>query len=212
MLFHPKFKKGVLEFGYLKGNLWLKIFYHSYHNKVAFSRNGEAEYIIDHPDKFSILSKIDYRYQIDDKFEFIIYYPEDDVYFRWIQNKNPLYEDESDSKKADGFELKQNNAEGFEFGGLVKSTKKADPTINSLLDGNPGSDNWYFAIGMYDDSQSGWLSSGIPSYQNTKVCQEVSLWIRLPFPMPLLKSCHFNHKTNLFFTPTLFVSIFLSSQ
>ena len=148
-LFERTFKRGHYEYGYLQGNLWLKVFYHSYKNKALFAGEEEAKYIIS-KDKYSIFANITDAFKVDNKFEFIIHYPDDNVSFRWFQNKNPIDELETSSTTASGFEDRGSTVQGFKWGGLVKTNLTDHDQINSFLNGNPGHYYWYFAIGIYN--------------------------------------------------------------
>ena len=207
-LFEQTFQRGIYEFGYLKGNLWLKVFFHSYKNKALFSGPDEAKYTISE-DKYSIFVNITDDFKINNKFEFIIYYPEDNVYFRWVQNNNPINELENSSTKASGFEDKGSTVEGYKWGGLVKTNFTEKNEINSLLNGNPGHNHWYFAIGMYDIVYERWKNSGIPSYLYEKAVNYVYVWLRL---FRIFNS--FYHNKSLFIINihiSLFTSIIINS-
>ena len=179
-LFERTFKRGHYEYGYLQGNLWLKVFYHSYENKALFAGEEEAKYTISN-DKYSIFANITDAFKVDNKFEFIIHYPDDNVSFRWFQNKNPIDELETSSTTASGFEDRGSTVQGFKWGGLVKTNLTDHDQINSFLNGNPGHYYWYFAIGMYDTVYEEWKNTGIPSYYEHGRAQFVYVWMRLPF-------------------------------
>ena len=216
--FERNIKKGIYEFGSRKGICWLKIFYQKYdkNEENLFINEEEANYTISNNiNKYSILSNISDEYQIDDHYEFLLLYPENSTYFRWQQKKFPLEEEENVSNTtASGFKLISNSTEGHKFGGLVKSTiPDSDNLINSLLDGNPGSAEWYFCIGLYKYSHPKWLSSGIPSFIAgfDKPTNVVSLWIRLPFPINfLLLTCNIQSYTTIAYRSVFFISIFFS--
>ena len=210
-IFEKTFKRGIYEFGCLHGNLWLKIFYHSYKNGTLFSSPDEAKYVIS-VEKYSIFANISEKFKVDQKYEFMIYYPEENIYFRWYQNDNPIDEKEEESKtQADGFEDKS-PTEGYQWGGLVLTTIKDQGKINSLLNGNPGSHFWYFAIGMYEDSLISWKEKGIPSYRWEYSTKIVSVWLRLPFPLNLLHFCNRHSQFSFHSSLPLFLSIFIGNS
>ena len=108
-LFERTFHHKNFEFGSLTGNLWIKVFYHSYENGELFSGPEEAKYTKSN-DKYSILANITENFKVDNKYEFIIYYPENNVYFRWFQDNNPINENEkSNVMTASGFEARDSN-------------------------------------------------------------------------------------------------------
>ena len=210
MLFERTFKRGNYEYGYLQGDLWLKVFYHSYQNKALFSGPDEAKYTIS-KDKFSIFANLTDDFKIDNKFEFIIYYPENNVYFRWVQNKNPNDELETSDRKAPGFEDRGSTVDGFRWGGLVKTTIEESYQINAFLNGNPGYISRYFGIGMYDIVNDYWKNLGIPSYYDGGSVNFVSIWIRLPFPIHIFHLCSIRSIFSIDFPLTFFTSIILRS-
>ena len=61
--------------------------------------------------KFSMLSNISEIYRINNKFEFILDYPERSNWFWWRQTNNPIYEMEVFGvRKAEGFESIYNSS------------------------------------------------------------------------------------------------------
>ena len=91
-LFEKTLSFGVYELGYISGDIWRKVLHHSLRNKNRFSGPDEAAFIISSDDKFSILANGSNRLKTDSKPEPPIYYPEEDVYFKWKQRNNPLEE------------------------------------------------------------------------------------------------------------------------
>ena len=189
MLFERTIHKGIYEFGYFQGSLFLKVFYHSYKNKALFADDKEASYIIS-DDKYSLFANITDKFKVDkNKFEFILYYPEDEVYFRWRQSNNPMNEYEVNGKtQVDGFESIDNNHEGYLWGGLVRPTLEDRNQISTFLEGNPGNSFWYYSIGMYQNVYDSWKDSGIPAYEVHYACLIVSVWIKLPYPIDTIFS------------------------
>ena len=146
---------------------WLKIFYHDCSSRNYFSGEEEAKYNLNSK-KFSILSNITNKYRINNKFEFIIYWPTLNRFYRWRQDFNPLFDLENkENKEASGFELKYPKND-LSFHGLVKTTL-GDKF--SLINGTPGEDTWYFSIGMY--SGSAWEKIPVDSTETDRV----SLWL-----------------------------------
>ena len=188
MNFDKVFKQGFHELGYFKGNLFLKVFHHSYANKENFTDRNEALYYNSN-DKFSILANITEKMKTDDKYEFIIDYPNEKQYFRWKQNNNPLDEGEYNNKKeAEGFEMIYNTTDAQSFGGLVNTTIPNDNKISCLLNGIPGDGYWYFAIGMYKERIDVWANREIPGYKGGVSVNYVSLWIKI-YPLNVIFSC-----------------------
>ena len=169
----------LLDIQEFKNGRWLKIFYHNCTNRNYFIDENEAKYSVD-SHKYSILGNITDSFKIGNKFEFILYYPLLEKYFHWRQSLNPLEDIENESKDhAKGFHLifPYVSEEKYSFRGLVKSTIK-DVYWNSLLDGNPGYEGWFYAIGVYNKSNYHWTQTGMPAiHPNTTTI--VSLWILL---------------------------------
>ena len=119
-----------------------------------------------------------------------MYYPEDKVYFRWRQSNNPMYEYEEEGvEQARGFEHISSNINGYHWGGLVRPTLKEKDRINTFLEGNPGINYWYYAIGMLQSVYDRWKEDGIPSYKYEYANLYVSVWIKLPYTMNSLFQC-----------------------
>ena len=95
--------------------------------------------------------------------------------------KNPLKENETANvNQALGFELvyPKTDQAPAKFGGLVITTISDENYISSLLNGNPGTGAWFFAIGMYQSGKPSWVKKGIPAIESSTTC--VSLWLLLP--------------------------------
>ena len=186
------------------GNAWMKVFYHDATGKDYFLDENEAISLISEK-KYNKLSYLSEAFKVRGKFEFIIYWPLMKQYFRWRQEKNPLFEYEQENVfTASGFEPLR-NASGSawcKWGGLVRTTKKNSMYINSLIKGCPGQKEWHFAIGMYN-ATDGWHDSGIPSHQSGT--NLVELWVRLPNYLRFCTHLHERKKSISF----LFVCIFV---
>lgn len=157
---------------------WARVFYHTIVNRVQFKSVEEAKYIVDNPDKFSILSSIDDRNKYDGQFEFLIEFDGGSKYVRWKQNINPLDESESGKTQASGFKLISSNYNDPYFKGLAR-TPYIDGCIPSLLNGN-FEDRWFYCIGLVETcSGSGWDHSKLPGSTDSNA-NTVSLWMRIP--------------------------------
>ena len=212
MLFESTKSVGIFEYGLLNGSFWLKVFYHSYYNKALFLNDEEASFIISN-DKYSILSNISSEYLIEDKYEFLLIYPETDrdVYFHWRQKLNPIDDNEqSGVYTATDFEPIYKNVDNeYSWGGLVKTTDFPGRQIQSFINGNPGIGEWHFAIGMNQNAETSWKEDGIPNYIYRQACKLVSLWIKIPQGISKFVSIDCSEKNNIKIPPSLF-SIFIS--
>ena len=134
----PIMRKDGYEFMYFLSKVWLKVFYHKYTGNVFFESEEEA-LLTNSKQKYSILSLIGNTSKINDKYEFILYWPDENEYVHWKQSNNPIDENETKEKTAQGFELKYIPQGSVDFGGLVRTTipfNSEKPTTH--LDGNPG--------------------------------------------------------------------------
>ena len=167
------------------GSKWVRVFYHYNANGAhGFTNEDEAKHCVSDSYKFSILDEITSGQQINGKYEFIIEYPELGTYNRWRQTNNPLEEQESSGVyKVEGFEELETLAPYSSWGGLVyTSIYESRSSPPSLLNGNPGRKEWYYAIGQYEGVTWIYYSktySSIPSSLGVAV-NYVSLWLRLP--------------------------------
>ena len=173
---------GKYEFRSFKGYMWLKVFYHNITDLVGFN-NIEDAFSINEENKFSILIEINESLkQRNNKYEFIIEYPELKTYNRWQQTNNPINESEEEGKRfVEGFREIHTSAPHKLWGGLAR-TSNCDP-CNSLLNGTPnitGNANWYFGIGQKNGVKwhNKYNYESIPS--NSQPTNIVYLWIKMP--------------------------------
>ena len=162
---------------------WLKIFYHNSSNGVYFNNSNDSIFI-DTKQKYSILQKIDDSFKYNNKFEFLLEYPELSGYNRWRQNINPINDIEKlGISPANGYEPVQISWNLSIWGGLVKSIYTC-----SLLDGSVGATTWWFSIGCYYGC---WTGEKFPGPNSIEVTQ-VYLWIRIKDFDPFQKiSCKY---------------------
>ena len=100
------------------------------------------------------------------------------------------------------------NKESMDFGGLVRPTIEFKNRINTFLEGNPGIDYWYYAVGMFECVYDKWKNAGFPTYMLDHSNLVVSLWIKLPYPVHSIFSCN-EHKTTNYGYWALFTTIYL---
>ena len=117
---------------------WLKIFYHNSSSQIFF-KNSEEALNCNTFHKYSILNEINNNFLINNKFEFLLEYPELNGYNRWVQNTNPINQTDSIIPGYNGIHI---DWSGVSWGGLARSS-----SIHTLLDGSTNS--WYFAIGAF---------------------------------------------------------------
>lgn len=146
------------------GKTWMLIYRHSTLKTVSYFTIETAKFS-NEDDKFSILGKIDDSFKYNDKYEFLLEYPESGKFCIWRQSKNPL------EQKKDG----KNEAEGFEPIHLIESQFCGLQYTggNSLLNGHRTSDGWIYAIGTITNHYS-------PSFPcHATFCNESNLYLRV---------------------------------
>lgn len=174
-MFTTKLNDSNYEIAKYDDSLWIKVFSFDQPTSQCFVNEKEAMHT-NTQYKYSILSEINSRMKINNKFEFIIEYP-NNIYFRWKQSNNPLRERNVIGKyPADGFEAIHNGTNAPEWGGLVRAISINGKKPNALLDGNPGVGSWWFSIGMYCDCESTYATDGMPGYTYHNV-RSVKLWL-----------------------------------
>ena len=182
-----KYPVGRYNYMFFKNRMWLRVFFHNFTGKVMFNSEDEAIFT-NSSQKFSILSLISDVYRINGKYEFILEYPDDKLWWWWSQKNNPIYEIEVEGVyRVDGFESYFSSVETELWGGLVKTSLKMNERINSLLDGNPGVENWNFGIGMYNWTYYPRNELGFPPHEGS-YSTILNLWLRVPYFIDFL-SC-----------------------
>lgn len=189
---------GKYEYRTFRNIEWLKVFYQNFNSGVGFSTAKDA-LLCNEEDRYSILSELNDSLKLNNKkYEFILYYPELDVYNRWRQTNNPIDEYEATGKTTvDGFHPIHTGAKINEWGGLARS----NGTNAALLNGTPGqigSGSWWLAIGVVTGASfynSIKTFYNIPAH-NTGV--NISyLWIRVPLKIDM--SCKQRERHHLSF-------------
>lgn len=172
------------------GAQWLEVFYHqatdANGNKVWFTNKEEAMHTISKY-KYSILDCLEQYRGRDNKFEFLLEYPNDlpNLYCRWKQEDNPveIKEDTSSSiKETKGFEIIHSDSDRSDFGGLLRSS-----TSSCFIDGSTNVGQWFFAIGCYQAWNISSGLTGIPGFMsshgsyinNTGVVNDTHLYVRI---------------------------------
>ena len=147
------------------GATWLKVYYTNSKNGTVLWKDIDELGFSLQAYKWSILGMLPYFYNNTWKYEFLLEYPSLGKYNRWRQTSNPLLA----SQSVSGYSPISIQMSGNNWGGLSLSSTKGTSTI---IDGSPGSTDWYYAIG-----QQAVYQGGIPA--NDPSVQEVYLWIRI---------------------------------
>lgn len=162
--------KGFFDMFYFEtktfgGATWLKVYYTNSKNGTVLWKDIDELGFSLQAYKWSILGMLPYFYNNTWKYEFLLEYPSLGKYNRWRQTSNPLLA----SQSVSGYSPISIQMSGNNWGGLSLSSTKGTSTI---IDGSPGSTDWYYAIG-----QQAVYQGGIPA--NDPSVQEVYLWIRI---------------------------------
>lgn len=162
-------------------SVWMLLLWHNYTKVGPFSSknaalNNDGEY------NYSVISELTDEYKINNKFEFMIQYPEVAKDIIWKQSKNPKDEDVDDtSEKVSGFRSIFGVPAGF--------TGLSSSNYGCLYDGTSAKGSWMFCIGctsrVYNETMPGPHS----------FVGEVSFWVRFPI-FPRL-SCNFKSSRSL---------------
>ena len=164
------FSKSFYEIKELYNAKWLKIFFHNSSNQTYFHNKQEALNSKSFQ-KFSILGEINNNFLNNNKFEFLLEYPEIIGYNRWTQVANPILQNDYSELGYEGINISWS---GEYWGGLALSS-----VTDSFLDGSIFHSFWFYSIGCY----SGWWSSNKfpgPATSSTRYAVSLCyLWIRI---------------------------------
>ena len=90
--------------------------------------------------KFSVIGSLNKDFKINDVYEFVLEYPNEEYSIHWTQSASPI-------ETTTNVGITQNHGDSrlSSFQGLARSADK----VKSLLDGTPGNDinNWWFSVG-----------------------------------------------------------------
>ena len=184
------------------GLLWLLIFHHNAKESGLFSSLNQAEYYID-PNKFSILSKLQFIQKIDSVYEFLLEYPSTRPgdYNHWKQKNNPMDEYRNidlTNENATGYEPIHIDFDRYNFSGLKRRT------FSSLLSGGARSLNWYYPIGSVNNHYG---DNAFPG-DLTLYEYHVDLWVRILPSQTFVFPC-FTTKQKMKLIPSSLLFIFL---
>lgn len=153
---------------------FLKVVHHDV--SAGYFTLDTAKYNPDNPKLYSILSKIDDSYKIDDYFTFLVYWDDPKAYNIWKQKLNPIDDEDNPSHNATGFQpikslAVSSSLDHCPWGGLTKSSTK-----ETLLDGCIGDIWWVYSVGMTIDGWN-WRNGLIPG--SLSASKQVTLWVRV---------------------------------
>ena len=184
------------------GKNWLKIFYHNCNNDEWFTDLKDF-YHINEATRFSILELITSDFKFEERYEFLLQYPEvPGEYIYWGQKKFPLDANQSINPSVEHSCDPPFHCSwiGENWAGLSISATQEE----TFVDGSYDSSHWWYTIGAkktYHD-----YTRKFPGPPQNRV-SEVFLWIRVPFnilrKLRILtcfpKHYHFNLKINFLF-------------
>lgn len=168
-----------MEIKYFEGAEWAKIFEHNNQaGTIRFTTLAECLHS-ETVDKYSRFYLLDYFKNINNKYEFLLQYPDSftDKYNRWIQNNNPCNEyverTSSGDGKAEGYTAIHIDWSGSYWGGLTRRNSSETAINNCYLCGSVGHSNWWFAIAATQFYQGGIPGPGVVVTGRTQV------WVRI---------------------------------
>ena len=151
---------------------WALIFHHN--SKYGYFNEKEV-YLSTNPHKFSVLSRLDDSFKIDQKFEFLLLYPEIPGHAHWVQDINPLKAQPNEENGYLSISFTWNDSSTQEFHGLSLSN-----STHTFLDGSPFLPTWYYSIGSYHQSSENKDAIPGPSWKyNGTIQYIVNLYIKI---------------------------------
>lgn len=169
--------------------IWLQVFHHDTNNNTVWFADEAEALNCNSQYKFSILDQLEGFRGSDGKFEFLLEYPQDlpNEYNRWKQTDNPVTtteKDNSTASPANGYEAIHVDWTTSGWGGLLKSIKQGEKSRPfTFIDGVTNHNNWYYAIGCYDNSSllpsdNNWHNK-VPGAKGDTGMKEINLYVRL---------------------------------
>ena len=151
-----------------RGALWSLLFYHDLNKATYFSSKSEA-LECNEEGKFSVLSRLSSKYKINNKYEFIIEYPELNETNQWRQSLNPLHQPHNNGDNATGYEEIDVQMSINYFGGLFYFSGN-----NVCLLKGSTNEWWHYAIGTISKEFD-------PCFPGPGTSSKiVKLWVRMP--------------------------------
>lgn len=182
------------------GRYFLLLYHFNYQYEDLFENDTEA-LKSDKENKYSIIGELSDYFKINQKFEFVLWYPS--FINHWRQSINPVLEKETNynhDRNATGYEPLHIGDNSKYWGGLVYCCLNHSKGYEgSLLDGSTYHSNWYYSIAPF-------YSFGVNIFPaGNKSEKEAALWIRMPFFL----SCRYNKS---YHTNNILLLIFLISS
>lgn len=166
------------------GHLFLKIFEHDVRKLEYFKNADEALDCRNHSTKYSIINRAHKVYiKPSNSYEFIFESKINGLYY-FRQQYFPHMCTENSGMSAPGFQEIMPNSMYTDnivpFRGLCRRTLLYKPNQHfTYIDGNPHSQNWHYAIGMYEASKYSAIPIGADG-ENTRYEREyIRLWARI---------------------------------
>ena len=189
------FHIGKYEYFSFNNRLWVKIFYHNSTNGVQFSDNSEV-LSCNGDQKYSILNEIRPYHRIDNKFEFLLVYPQLNGQFNhWRQRNCPHKEHEVIGRKTTiGYEPINISWTSANWGGLALSVLD----LSAYISGSIGVTHWYYSIGRFKETTGTWTDDIIPGpFDDPRNIKQVYLFMRVrsfvdPFLCTIKEKMKFN--------------------
>lgn len=160
-------------------SVWARIFLHNCRGGTVLFSTLDEVLNTQTADKYSRLYLLDEFKATDNKFEFMLCYPDDTTqYNRWKQTNNPCDEyvevTSTGEGTAAGYEAVHIDWTGSYWGGLTRQNSSATNISLCYISGSVGHGNWFYAIGCVSE----W-KNGIPSYNGSGTAGRCELWVRV---------------------------------
>ena len=183
------------------GKTFLLVYHFNYKLEDVFENDTEA-LKSSRMNKYSIIGELSDYFKINEKFEFLLWYPT--FTNHWRQSINPVLEKETNSnhdKNATGYEPLHIGSTSNFWGGLVYSSMghKKGPE-GSLLDGSTYHINWYYSIAPFYPNIDRKFPGGVNGRES-----EAALWVRAPITL----SCKFNQRESHLISVIAYVFVIL---
>ena len=170
---------------------WVRIFHHDSHFGY-FKTPGDALFFPKNKNKFSVIGSLSKDFKINDVYEFVLEYPNENFLLHWNQTMNPI-----ETTTNIGYKPIHIDSKLSSFKGLSRSADKT----KTLLDGSPseGINNWWFSIGTISDFYKPNFPLYYVSASEKYLSHLVNFWVRVESydiisTLPSLSSfiCSFN--------------------
>ena len=184
----------MLRFRKAYGATWELIFHHNMTKGETF--NDSSALFNNETNAFSIIGLINDNFKSGGYFEYLLDFPEHNIYLRWKQKIHISNTNKNQNSADIGFKKIHVDDNGFK--GLSRSTESGA----TVFDGSPGSKGYWYSVGAKCGFNNPYRFAGVLDV-NTSKC---SLWIRIP--PRVIASC--KYRASYFIVASLFINFIYS--